>query len=312
MSSLSEKSSRGKLLSDAVSLIRKFSGETIVIKYGGSALVDEFKVQTLAQDLVLLKSCGIDVILVHGAGTHLEKTLKNLGVKLKFIDGVAVTNKDNLDAIEMTLSGHINKHLVMEINKAGGTALGFSGKDASMITAKKVRKTKQSEGSNIEKILDFGYFGSPSKINTEIFEIISDSPIIPVISPVGFDENFDTYIMNGDEVAGAIASALSANRLVLMSEFGGLIGADGHHINSLTRAEAEALKKQKAFEGDAMQKLNICLNVLKNGVYATHLIDAREDHSILLELLTKDRTGTLIHNTEPIVEMEGIETEDYD
>jgi acetylglutamate kinase len=289
---------KGRFLSEAVSFIRKFSGETIVIKYGGSALSDPLKIKSFAQDVVLLKSCGVDVIIVHGAGSHIDTILQKLGVKLKIVEGVSVATKDNVDLIEMILSGHINKQLVLEIGKAGGVALGFSGKDASMITTQKMRKTKRETDSNIERIVDFGHLGLPQKINTEIFEIISESPVIPVISPVGFDENGTTYTMNADDVAGAIASSLNASRLIITTETGGLIGEDGNLLTSLSRLEAEALKKSKMFKGALLPKLEVCLNALKNGVFATHLIKGTEEHGILLELLTKERIGTLIYNTE--------------
>ena len=303
---------KGKFLSDAISFIRKFAGETIVVKYGGSGLVDPIKTQTLAQDLVLLKSCGIDVILVHGAGAHLDKVLKKLGVKVNFKEGVAVATKDNLELIEMILSGHINKQLVLEICKAGGTALGFSGKDASMIMTKKMRKTKRETDSNIEKIVDFGYLGVPFKINTEIFEIIHESPVIPVISPVGFDEHYNTYLMNADDVAASIASTLNANRLILMTETGGLFDKNGSLIKSATKHEAEVLKKSKTLNNIALQKLETCLSALKNGVFATHLISTQEEHGILLEMLTKDRTGTMIYNTESNFKLESIDFDDYE
>lgn len=312
MEGIKDISLKGKLLSDAVSFIRKFAGETIVIKYGGSSLADPHKNQTLAQDLVLLKSCGIDVILVHGAGSNIDKVIKKLGTNIDLKEGVAVATKDNLELMEMILSGHVNKQLVLEINKAGGMALGFSGKDASMITAKKMRKTKRETDSNIEKILDFGYLGMPYKINTEIFEIMHESPIIPVIAPVGFDEHFNTYLMNADDVASSIASTLNANRLILITETGGLVDKSSKLIKAMTKLEAEELKKSKILNSISVQKLETCLNALKNGVFATHLISTQQEHGILLEMLTKDRTGTMIYNTEFAISAENTTFEDYE
>jgi acetylglutamate kinase len=301
---------KGKFLSEAVSFIRKFSGETIIVKYGGSALGDINKIRSFAQDVVLLKSCGVDVVVVHGAGSHIDEILKKLGVKVKIVEGTPIATKENIDLIEMILSGHINKQIVHEICRAGGVALGFSGKDGAMITAQKMRKTKRETDSNIERIVDFGHLGLPHKVNTEIFEILNESPVIPVISPVGFDENGSTYTMNADDVAGAVASALNASRLILMTETGGIVGEDGNLISSLSRLEAEGLKKSKILKGAMLPKLEVCLNALKNGVFATHLVSVHEDHGILLELLTKDRIGTLIYNTESTFNFEDFEFDD--
>jgi acetylglutamate kinase len=303
---------KGKFLSDAVSCIRKFSGETVVIKYGGSGLVDMERIKTLAHDLVLLKSCGIDVILVHGAGENTYKIFDGSNIKIDFEEGCAVTTKDNLELTEMLLSGHINKKLVLEICKAGGVALGFSGKDASMITAKKMRKTKRETDSNIEKIVDFGYLGVPFKINTEIFEIMNESPVIPVISPVGFDSHYNTYIMNADDVASAIASTLNANRLILITESGGLKDESGNLIKAMTKCEATTFKKSKVLNKFILQKLDTCLCALQNGVYATHLISAHQEHGVLLEMLTKDRSGTMIYNTDNVFNSENIDFDDYE
>lgn len=312
MGVLKDSAFKGKLLSEAASFIRKLAGETVVIKCGGSGLTDISQIKTLAQDIVLLKSCGIDVVLVHGAGCHVDQIFKKIGVDYEFVDGTAVTNKDNLELIEMILSGNINKQLVLEIGKAGGVAVGLSGKDGSMITARKMRKTAKETDSNIERIVDFGYLGVPFKINIDVLQLMHESPIIPVISPVGFDENYNTYVMNADDVASAIASALNANRLILMTEIGGLHDVNGVLIKSASRPEAETLRTSKSFSDIYLQKLDVCLNALKNGVFASHLIKVNEDHGILLELLSKDRSGTLIYNTEIALDDDSFDFDDYE
>ena len=301
---------KGKLLSEGISFIRKFAGETIVIKYGGSALSDPSNIRTFAQDVVLLKSCGIEVIIVHGAGSHIDKIFNKLGVKSELIHGVKMPTKENVDLVEMVLSGHINKQIVSEINKAGGVGLGISGKDASLITAIRMRKTQRETDSNIERIVDFGHLGLPHKINTEIFEILSESPAIPVISPIGFDENGSTYIMNADNVAGAIAGATRAHRLILMTEFEGVKKPDGTIISSLSKLEAESLKKSKMIKDPILPKFEVCLEALKQGVAGTHIIGLSQEHGVLLELLTKDRTGTLIYNNETSFPFEDFEFEE--
>jgi acetylglutamate kinase len=289
---------KGKLLAEAMSHMRKFAGETFVIKYGGIAMGDPQKIKNFASDIVLLKNCGIEVIVVHGAGPKVGKILENLKVESSFVEGVRIATKENIDLIEMILTGHVNKQLVSEINAAGGVALGFSGKDASLMMATKIRKTKKETDSIIERIVDFGYLGMPTKINTEIFEVLSESQIIPVISPVGFDDNGNTFVINADNVAGVIASAIRAHRLILMTEYEGLIGEDGVKISSLSQLEAESLKKSKIIKGNMLSKLEVCLEALKHGVSGAHLINSGIQHALLLEILTKERIGTLIFNNE--------------
>ena len=188
--------------------------------------------------------------------------------------------------------------------------VGLSGKDASLITAAKMRRTKKETDSNIERLVDFGYLGSPKKINTEIFEILSDSPVIPVISPVGFDEYGNTYTINADNVAGAIASAVRANRLVLMTESDGLIGEDGSLISSLSRLETESLRKSRVIKGSSLAKLDVCIEALKGGVFGAHMINSKLEHSLLIEMLTKERMGTFIFNNEANFTNEDFEFED--
>lgn len=301
---------KGKLIADAVSYIRKFSGETIVVKIGGSALSDITKIKNFALDVVMLKNCGIDVIVVHGIGSHIDRILDKFGRKQSVVENVRISTKEDIELIEMIASGYINKQIVHEINTAGGVGIGISGKDASLITASKMRRTKRETDSNIERLVDFGYLGMPKKINTEIFEILGDSPAIPVISPVGFDEFGNTYTINADNVAGAIASAVRANRLILMTEFDGIIGEDKTLISSLSRLEAEGLRKSKIVKGSALAKLDICIEALKAGVFGAHLINANLQHSLLIEMLTKERIGTFIFNNEVSMSNEDFEFED--
>jgi acetylglutamate kinase len=299
-----------KLLTEGISSIRKFSGETIVVKYGGTAMGDINKIKSFASDVVLLKQCGIDIIVVHGAGPRLGQMLDKFKIKTSVVDNVRISTKENIDVVEMILSGHINKQMVTEINLAGGVALGFSGKDAGLMTATKVKKTYRETDSNIERILDFGCFGIPHKINTEIFEVFADSPVIPVISPVGYDEDGNTYNVNADNVAGAVAGALHANRLILMTEYDGILDSDNKIIHKLSRLEAESLKKTKIITGVMRPKLDVCLDALKSGVLGAHIINTSTPNGLLFEVLTKDRIGTLIFNNESMVRSEEFEFDD--
>lgn len=296
-----------KVLIEGLFSLKKYIGETFVIKIGGSMLGDSKKLKSFAQDLVLLKQCGIDVILVHGAGPKVGQILDKLKIKSSFIDNIRISTKDNVDMVEMILSGHINKEVVLEINKAGGTALGFSGKDADLMLASKVRKTHKESDSNIERILDFGFVGVPKKINPDIFQVFAESPVIPVISPVGFGENGDTYNANADQVASAIASAVRASKLILLTEYDGVVDEKQNLIKTLSIFEAESIKKSKTINGNILQKIGFCIEALKGGVSSAHLINIHTEHSILLELLTKDRIGTLIFSNE-----NNFLTEDFD
>lgn len=284
----------GKILSEALTALKKFSGETFVIKLGGPALGNIEQIKSFASQLVLLKQCGIDIIIVHGAGPKLGQILEKLNVKSSFVNDIRISTKENIDVVEMILSGHINKQIVSAINEAGGLALGFSGKDVKLMTASKVRKTYKETDSNIERILDFGYVGIPKKINSEIFQILEDSNIIPVISPVGFDEFNNTYNVNADNVASAIAASLQAQKLILLTEYDGIYNKNKKLLKKLTLEEAESIAKLRGTKEYILQKLNFCIEALKNGVQKAHLINMNTPYCILLEILGSEGIGTSI------------------
>ena len=210
-------------LSEALPYIKKFAGDIFVIKFGGNAMGDKEIVKEFAKDIVLLKKIGINPIVVHGGGPQIGEMLKKLQIKSKFIDGLRVTDGETVDIVEMVLSGLINKDLVAEINHQGGLAIGLSGKDAHLIEAKKIRRTKRDENSNIEKILDLGFVGEPTRINPDVFIALDESDVIPVIAPIGMGKNGETYNINADTVAGKIAEAVNAAKLIMLTDVDGIL-----------------------------------------------------------------------------------------
>jgi acetylglutamate kinase len=286
---------RVSVLTEALPYIKKFAGETFVVKFGGSSMGNKEAMAIFAQNVVLLKSCGINVVVVHGGGPQISAMLEKLNIKSEFINGLRVTTKDMIEIVEMVLCGSINKEIVSAINKAGGVALGLSGKDANLIKAKKIRKTHKETDSRIEKILDLGYVGIPTAINGDFFDALEGTPLIPVIAPVGFDEQGNTYNINADNVAGAIAGELEASKLILMTDVDG-VQADGKAIvSSLSIFNAEEMIKAKQITGGMIPKIETCIDAVKAGVSTVHIINGNKEHALLLEILTDEGIGTMIY-----------------
>ena len=283
-----------KTLAEALPYMRQFAGETFVIKYGGSAMEDALA-QSFARDVVLLKQVGINPVIVHGGGPQIGKMLEKLKIQSSFVDGLRVTDKATVDIVEMVLSGSINKQIVTAINEAGGAAVGLSGKDSNLIEARKLRRTQKDPDSNIEKILDLGFVGEPVRINPEILVIFEESDIIPVIAPIGMGENGETYNINADTAAGAIASALAARKLIMLSDIPGLLSKQGELISDLTVEQAEGLMKDGTISGGMIPKVETCIAAVKNSVEAAHILDGREPHILLLEIFTEHGAGTMIN-----------------
>jgi acetylglutamate kinase len=281
-------------LGEALPYLRQFSGHTFVIKYGGHAMGDAKLARDFARDVVLIKQVGINPIVVHGGGPQIGAMLKKMNIHSEFIDGLRVTDRESVDIVEMVLAGSINKQIVTAINEEGGTAIGISGKDGRLIEARKLRRTQRDPDSNIEKILDLGFVGEPRKINAEIFRIFENSEIIPVIAPIGVGNDGDTYNINADTAAGAIAEAVGATKLLMLTDIAGILDADGTLISEMTREEARELFKSDAITGGMIPKLETCLKALENGVADAHVLDGRVPHVLLLELFTADGTGTKI------------------
>ena len=285
---------KAETLLEALPFIKNFYGKTVVIKYGGNAMYSEQLKEGFAQDIVMMKYTGINPVIVHGGGPQIGKTLDALGIQSQFVDGQRITNKDMIDVVEMVLGGKVNKEIVSLINRNGGNAVGISGKDGDLIHAKKHKRVKISPETDRPEIIDMGLVGEITKINARILEILDQNEFIPVIAPIGKGENGETLNINADFVAAAIASALHAEKLVLMTDTEGVQKNNGTLISELTRKEAKKLIKSGVISNGMLPKVTCCLDSLKSGVAKTHIIDGRIKHALLLELFTEEGIGTQI------------------
>ncbi len=285
---------KAKTLSKALPYMRQFSGETFVIKFGGSAMGDASLSEGFARDIVLMKQVGINPVIVHGGGPQIGAMLEKLKIKSSFIDGLRVTDKETVEIVEMVLSGSINKQIVTEINAAGGSAIGLSGKDSNLIEARKLRRRKRDPDSNIENILDLGFVGEPTYINPDIFVVLEETDIIPVIAPIGVGTKGETYNINADTAAGAIAASLAARKLIMLTDVPGVLSKDKELLSQLTIQEVQKLVRDKTITGGMIPKVETCINAVMNGVEAVHILDGRLPHALLLEIFTEHGTGTMI------------------
>jgi acetylglutamate kinase len=285
-------------LSEALPYMRQFSGETFVVKYGGAAMGDATLSRQFAEDIVLLKQVGINPIVVHGGGPQIGKMLERLKIQSSFIDGLRVTDAAAVEIVEMVLSGSINKQIVTEINNAGGMAVGISGKDGHLIEARKLRRTVRDPDSNIEKILDLGFVGEPVRINPTIIQEFVDSNIIPVIAPIGVGPNGETFNINADTAAGALAAAMAAAKLMILTDVQGVINKSGELISEISMSEAKKLIKDQTVSGGMIPKIETCIHALENDAEAAHILDGRLPHVLLLETFTKYGAGTMMYRDE--------------
>lgn len=285
---------RARILSEALPYMQRYDKRTVVVKYGGHAMGDADLAAKFARDIVLLKQAGVNPIVVHGGGPQIGSMLKRLNIESEFASGLRITDKSTVEIVEMVLAGSINKQIVGALNQAGGKAVGLCGKDGNLIVARKLDHKIHDPESNIEKILDLGFVGEPHRVNPEILQTIIASDIIPVIAPIGVSEEGDTYNINADTAAGAIAGAMNAKRLLLLTDVRGVLGKDGKLIQRLTVAEAEALMKDGTISGGMIPKLETCIESVEKGVEAVVIVDGRVPHVVLLELLTEHGAGTLI------------------
>jgi acetylglutamate kinase len=288
-------------LSEALPYMQRYAGATIVIKYGGHAMGDPELAKLFAKDIVLLKQVGINPIVVHGGGPQIGKMLSRLAVESEFIDGLRVTDQATVDIVEMVLSGSINKEIVGNINAAGGFAVGLSGKDGNLIQARKLLRTKKDPESNIERVLDLGFVGEPEVITPHILETFLKSDIIPVIAPIGVGKNGETYNINADTAAGAIASAIGAKRLLMLTDIAGVLDKDKNLIQEMNADEANAMINDGTISGGMIPKIENCLEAVnpipgsKNpGCNAAVIMDGRVPHAVLLEVFTEHGAGTMI------------------
>ena len=284
---------RANVLIEALPYIQKFNGSTMVIKYGGNAMINEELKHNFALDILLMKYVGINPIIVHGGGPQIGELLKRLDIETRFVDGLRVTDKETMDIIEMVLMGKVNKEIVNLINKNGGCAVGLSGKDGQLIIARKMKYIRPRNNQPPE-IIDIGLVGEIVKVNPEILETLTRDGFIPVIAPIGADEEGNTYNINADTVAGRIASAIKARKLILLTDTKGVLDKDGKLISTLRIDEAKRLISDGTITGGMIPKIRCCIDALENGVKKAHIIDGREKHAILLEVFTKGGVGTEI------------------
>jgi len=285
---------KAEVLCEALPFMRKFAGETFVIKFGGSAMGDDGNLKNFASNIVLLKQIGINPIVVHGGGPQIGQMLKKLGINSSFVDGLRITDADTVDVVEMVLAGSINKMIVKEINAAGGRAVGISGKDGNFITARRVTRTKKDPDSNIEKILNYGFVGEPCKIDTEVLSVFEDSDIIPVIAPIGLGENGETFNINADTVAGHVAAAIHASKLIILSDVDGVKLPNGELVSHLNLATARQMISNGVITGGMIPKVETCIRALENNVGFAHILNGMVNNILLMEIFTEKGAGTMI------------------
>ena len=285
---------KAETLTEALPYLQRYAGKTFVVKYGGHAMGDPELARDFAEDVVLLKAVGINPVVVHGGGPQIGAMLKKLGVESSFIDGLRVTDRETAKVAEMVLSGSINKELVGWIAQAGGKALGISGKDAGLVTARKVTRTAKDPDSHIESVIDLGFVGEPATVDTTILETTCAAGMIPVIAPIGAGEDGETYNINADTMAGAIAAALGAARLFLLTDVAGVLDKSGALLTDLTPAMIAELQADGTISGGMIPKLETCVHAVEAGCEAAVVLDGRVPHAMLLEIFTSRGAGTLI------------------
>jgi acetylglutamate kinase len=285
---------KAETLAEALPFMRQHAGSSFVVKYGGHAMGDTVVAHQFAADVVLLKQVGINPIVVHGGGPQIGQMLDRLNIKSSFIDGLRVTDAQTVEIVEMVLCGSINKQIVSAIGDAGGVAIGLSGKDGRLIMARKLRRTTRDPDSNIEKIVDLGFVGEPMQINADILGSFEDSDVIPVVAPIGVGKNGETYNINADTAAGAIAGAVGASRLFLLTDVAGVLDKDKRLIPRLTATQARRLIADGVISGGMIPKIETCLDAVEEGVEAAVILDGRVSHALLLEIFTTGGAGTMI------------------
>lgn len=285
---------KAAVLIEALPYMRRFQGQTLVIKYGGHAMKEEALKRGFAQDVVLLKYLGLNPVVVHGGGPQISQTLKRMGIESRFIDGMRVTDDETMDVVEMVLVGKVNKEIVNLINAAGGRAVGLSGKDGQLIQARKMHLYRPRGEDEPPEIIDIGMVGEVTAVRREIIDTLQASNFIPVIAPVGVGPQGETYNINADLVAAQMAAALQAAKLILLTDVPGVLDAEGKVLSTLTKDQVLAGLDTEMIKGGMIPKVNCCLEALRAGVAKAHIIDGRVPHSILLEIFTDQGIGTEI------------------
>ena len=285
-----------RVLSEALPYIQRFQGKTIVIKYGGNAMTEDVLKSGFARDMVLLKTVGINPVVVHGGGPQIGKLLEKLSIPSEFVDGMRVTNTETMDVVEMVLGGLVNKDIVSLINQHGGKAVGLTGKDGQFIKASKMKIKKMSPDLMSSEIIDIGHVGEVASINPEVLNMLLQGDIIPVIAPIGVGEKGESYNINADLVAGKIAETLGAEKLILLTNIAGLTNKNGDVLTGLSSDQVDGLISDGTIYGGMLPKVQCALDAVENGVNSAHIIDGRVRHSTLLEVFSDDGVGTLITN----------------
>ena len=285
---------RADILTEALPYMRHHAGKAVVVKYGGHAMGDKALSQAFARDIVLMRQVGINVVVVHGGGPQIGAMLDKVGVESEFVDGLRVTTAEAVVVVEMVLSGQVNKSIVAQITAEGGRAVGLSGKDGGLVRVQKLSRSTRDPNSNIEKVVDLGFVGEPEQVDPYILEAMSDKGIIPVVAPIGWDADGGTYNINADTVAGAVASALGATRLLMLTDVAGVLDKSGALMQELTIADCKALQEEGTLSGGMIPKIETCIDAVNKGVEGAVIIDGRVPHGVLLELFTEHGSGTLI------------------
>ena len=285
-----------KVLTEALPYIQRFTGKTIVVKFGGNAMVDPALHESFARDVVLMKLVGMNPVVVHGGGPQIGALLAKLNIHTEFVNGMRVTDAETMDVVEMVLGGSVNKEIVASINRNGGKAIGVTGKDGQLIRARKLTVSRYSPELNASEIIDIGHVGEVEQIDTEVLNVILGSNFIPVIAPIGADAAGCTYNINADLVAGKLAEVLQAEKLMLLTNVAGLLDKQGQVLTGLSTAEVDALIADGTISGGMLPKIGCALNAVKSGVASAHIIDGRVPHAVLLETFTNEGIGTLITN----------------
>ena len=286
---------KAETLVEALPYMQRYAGQCFVVKYGGHAMGSPERARDFAEDIVLLKAVGINPVVVHGGGPQIGAMLAKLGVESEFVDGLRVTDAETARVAEMVLSGAINKELVGWIGEAGGRAIGISGKDGNFVRAEKVTRTARDPDSNIERAVDLGFVGEPSHVDRSVLDTISNAGMIPVVAPIGVGTDGHTYNINADTMAGAIAQALGASRLFLLTDVAGVLDKSGALLTDLDPARIAALRADDTVSGGMIPKLETCVAAVEGGVGAAVILDGRVPHAMLVEIFTASGAGTLVH-----------------
>ncbi|WGL15479.1 acetylglutamate kinase [Microbulbifer bruguierae] len=286
-----------QVLNEALPYIQRFIGKTVVVKFGGNAMVDEELQNSFARDVILMKLVGMNPVVVHGGGPQIGDLLNKLNIESRFVDGMRVTDSETMDVVEMVLGGTVNKQIVNLINKNGGRAVGVTGKDGLLIRAKKLRRQEDSAGLHASEIIDIGHVGEVESVDTGVIDMLINSDFIPVIAPIGVGKGGESYNINADLVAGKIAEYLKAEKLMLLTNVAGLQDKEGKVLTGLSTLEVDGLIADGTIYGGMLPKIACALDAVKAGVNSAHIIDGRVPHAVLLEIFTDTGVGTLITNS---------------